>query len=101
MEKFGMTPNWRKCQALMNKNKAYQDVHHTEKCRERLTELMREDDRFRNHVEAAEERQVKRIAEILEERDKIAATARRREEVRQAGAGAEAQRASLGVPRQT
>ena len=78
--KFGPTENCRKCQGLLDKNKAYQHVHHTPECRQRMTELMRQDERFCRQVEAAEDRQVRRIAEILEERDRLAAARKGREE---------------------
>ena len=74
IENFGPTPGCRKCQAVMNNNKAYQFVHHTLECRDRLTDLMRQDDRFRRLVEAADERQVKRIADILEKARKTSSS---------------------------
>ena len=69
IDQFGPTSGCRKCQLVMSNNKGYQFVHHTTECRDRLTELMRQDQRFRRLVEAADERQVRRLAEVLERRD--------------------------------
>ena len=69
IEQFGPTSGCRKCQAVMSNNKGYQFVHHTTECRDKLTELMRQDERFRRLAEGADERQVRCFAEVLERRD--------------------------------
>ena len=81
IEQFGPTSGCRKCQAVMSNNKGYQFVHHTTECRDRLTELMRQDERFRRLVEAADERQVRRLAEVLERRDQATQQRQQRQEV--------------------
>ena len=55
IEQFGPSSGCRKCQAVMSNNKGYQFVHHTTECRDRLTELTRQDEWFRRLVEAADE----------------------------------------------
>ena len=81
IELFGPTSGCRKCQAVMSNNKGYQFVHHTTECRDRLTELMRQDERFRRLVEAADERQVRRLTKVLERRDKAKQQRQQRQEV--------------------
>ena len=90
IEQFGPTSGCRKCQAVMSNNKEYQFVHHTTECRDRRAELMRQDERFRRLVEAADERQVRRLAEVLERRDQATQQRQQRQEVPARSAGGEA-----------
>ena len=70
VEKFGPTLGCLKCRGLLARDLAYQYVHHREECRTRMEALMREDDGFRRHVESAELRLTKRLADVLERRDR-------------------------------
>ena len=81
IEQLGPTSGCRKCQVVMSNNKGYQFVNHTTECRDRLIELMRQDERFRRLVEAADERQVRRLAEVLERRDQATQQRQQRQEV--------------------
>ena len=56
----------------MSGDRTYQFVRHSPECRARMEDLMRRDDQFARKVEAAEERQKKRIAEVLEKKDQEA-----------------------------
>ena len=69
VEKFGPTPEYKKCRVLA-RDRAYQYVHHHEECRTRMEALMREDDGFRRHVESADLRLTKRLADVLERKDR-------------------------------
>ena len=70
VEKFGPTLDCKKCRGLLARDRAYQYVHHREECRTRMEALMREDDGFRRHVESADLRLTKRLADVLERRDR-------------------------------
>ena len=72
VSKFGPTPGCVKCRGVMAGDKSYQYVHHNHECRTRMESLMRQDEKLSKVLEAAEERQVRRIAELLEKRDKEA-----------------------------
>ena len=73
--KFGATPGCSKCRGVRAGDRAYQYVHHTDACRNRMTELMKQDGKFGRLVQAAEDRQTKRIADMLERRDREASAA--------------------------
>ena len=73
VNKFGGTPGCLKCRGVVSGDRTYQFVHHSPECRTRMEDLMRRDDQFARKVEAAEERQKKRIAEVLEKKDQEAA----------------------------
>ncbi len=64
--KFGPTPGCMKCRAFTVNDKAYRYVHHMPECRERVTDLMRQDHEYRVLVQLADERYVQRAAEFLE-----------------------------------
>ena len=70
VDKFGPTLDCKKCRFLLSRDRAYQYVHHREECRTRMEALMREDDGFRRHVESADLRLTKRLADVLERRDR-------------------------------
>ena len=98
---FGPTPGCRKCLAGMSSERC--DLPHTPECRERLTDLMRQDDRYRSLVEAADERQVMRVAEILDMKDEASRKQRkqqREEQRRSADAGARGTGEAFGSQRE-
>ena len=70
VKRFGPTEGCRKCRGVLAGDNAYKFVHHSETCRSRLEEMMKEDEHFKMQVENAERRQVERIAEVLERKDK-------------------------------
>ena len=71
VEKFGPTLDCKKCRGLLARDRAYQYyVHHREECRTRMEALMWEDDGFRRHVERADLRLTKRLADVMERRDR-------------------------------
>ncbi len=85
IQRFGPTPGCTKCQAARSTIRRY--FTHTPACRERLTNLMCQDERFRRLVEAIDERQV----EFLDMQDIAARKQRkqqREEHHRSADAGA-------------
>ncbi len=85
----------------MSKERTY--LPHTPECRERLTDLMRQDDRYRSLVEAADERQVMRVAEILDMKDEASRKQRkqqREERHRSADAGARGTGEAFGSQRE-
>ena len=70
VEEFGFTLDCKKCRGLLARDRAYQYVHHREECRTRMEALMREDDSFRRHVESADLRLTKRLADVWDRRDR-------------------------------
>ena len=64
VNRFGATPGCLKCRGVVAGDRSYQYVHHSQDCRSRMENLMRQDDLFSKKLEAAEERQMRRIAEI-------------------------------------
>ena len=56
----------KKCRGLLARDHAYQ---YREECKTRMEALMREDDGFRRHVESADLRLTKRLADVLERKD--------------------------------
>ena len=68
INRYGATSGCKKCRGLIAGDKAYQHVHHSEQCRTRLEDLMRNDDAYKEQVEKAEQRRAERLAEILERR---------------------------------
>ena len=89
--KFGPTPGCMKCRAFTVNDKAYRYVHHMPECRERVTDLMRQDHEYRILVELADARYVQRAAELLERINTAAREQRqqqREEQQRSADAGA-------------
>lgn len=73
VNRFGASPGCMKCRGVVAGDKSYQFVHHSDNCRNRMESLMRQDNKFSKFIEAAEERQTRRISEILERRDQEAA----------------------------
>ena len=73
INRLGGTPGCLKCRGVLAGDRSYQFVHHTDECRRRMENLMRQDELFSKKLEAAEERQTRRIAEVLERRDREAA----------------------------
>ena len=74
VNRFGGTPGCLKCRGVMAGDKSFQFVHHSDACRVRMESLMREDEKFSKLIQAAEDRQTRRIAELLERRDQDAAS---------------------------
>ena len=62
VKRFGATPGCAKCKGVLAGDRSYQYVHHSTECRVRMEALMRQDEKFNRLLEAAEERQTKRIA---------------------------------------
>ena len=93
-EVFETTAVWsdsREPESVMDNNKANQFVDHPLECRERLTDLMPQDERFRRRAEAAHKRQVKRIAEILEKRDETVQQQQQQKQQQQGGGDQQAE----------
>jgi len=68
--RYGATAGCKKCRGLVTGDRAYQHVHHSEDCRKRLEDMMRNDEAYREQVERAEFRRTERLAEVLERRMK-------------------------------
>lgn len=66
--RYGATAGCKKCRGLVTGDRAYQHVHHSEDCRKRLEDMMRNDEAYREQVERAEFRRTERLAEVLERR---------------------------------
>ncbi len=97
IQRFGPTPGCTKCQAARSTIRRY--FTHTPGCRERLTNLMCQDERFRRLVEAIDERQV----EFLDMQDIAARKQRkqqREEQHRSADAGARGTGEAFGSQRE-
>ena len=66
VERFGPTRGCRKCRGMVNNDKSYRFVHHSEDCRTRREKAMREDEDFRDKAMRAESRRSARMSELAE-----------------------------------
>ena len=82
VNRFGATPGCMSSRGVIAGDRSYQYVHHNDTCRVRMEAFMRQDDKFSKLIEAAEERQTRRIAEMLERKDKEHAERAAREEAK-------------------
>ena len=67
--RYGPTKGCRKRPGIASGDGGYQHVHHSEACRARLEEAMKDDEAFRRNLEKANHRRTERLAKELEKVD--------------------------------
>ena len=67
--RYGPTKGCRKCAGVASGDGGYQYVHHSEACRTRLEEAIKDDEHFRKNLDKANNRMTERIAQDLERAD--------------------------------
>ena len=66
LEKFGYTPDCRKCRAIIDGDESLVSLGHSQKCRERIAERMSQDPILGKRLEGAEQRQNEYLAKRVE-----------------------------------